>query len=131
MKSNFSIIFTERKGVILNSADYNRLKLPIFQRKQKYFKRHEIRTARNTRSFVPVTEEVAIPQPIQDSPLIEPIQPFWLSTAIGYIGSGIVTFSGESRTTKRVTVPSSTTSIRKKDEGAVMRMNFRHVLRGV
>ena len=107
------------------------MKLPIFQRKQEYFKRHDIRTARNTRSFVPVTEEVAIPQPIQDSPLIEPIQPFWLSTAIGYIGSGIVTFSGESRTTKRVTVPSSTTSIRKKDEGAVMRMNFRHVLRGV
>ena len=123
--------FTELRGVIINSADYNRLEIPVLQQQKKYFKRHDIRTSRYTRSFGPITEEVTIPQPIQDSPKIEPLRPFWLSTAIGYIGSGIVTFSGEARTTKRITVPSATQSIRKKDEGVVMRMNFRHILRGV
>ena len=130
-KKFFQLFFIELRRLILDSAEYNRLEMPILQQKLKHFKQHDIRTVRNTRSFGPITKEVAIPEPIQDSPKIEPLRPFWYSTAIGHIGSGIVTFSGESRTTKRVTVPSPNSSIRKKDEGVVTRMNFRHILRGV
>ena len=113
-----------------NAAHSKTTKMPVFG--PKYYKRHDLYNGKKARNNSVVSYAPKGWNLRQDTPKIEHLQPSWLAAALVNLGLHLGTLSEENRSSP------DRSSIRKTpitanivtDRDTIMRLNFRHVLRG-
>ena len=116
--------------VLKNAADSDTTKMPLFG--PNYYKRHDLYSGKKARNDSVVSYDPTFWNLSKDTPKIKHLQPSWLATALVNLGRHLGTLSEENRSSSdRSGV--RTSPIRANivtDRDTIMRLNFRHVLRG-
>ena len=125
-----------------NVADSKTSKMSVFG--PKYHKRHDLYSDKKARKGPVVSYDPKVWNVSQDTPKIEHLQPSWLATALVNLGYHFGTLSEENRsspdnnTARTNTIRTLVQMYKHKqipgkfltDRDTIMRLNFRHVLRG-
>ena len=119
----------ELNGMVRKSAPKNKgMKMPVFG--QKYYKRHDLYNGKNERNDSGFAYDPILRNLIQDTPKIEHLRPSWLATALVNLGRHLGTIPEGTRSSHEGSKPSPVRSSIVTDRDTIMRLNFRHVLRG-
>ena len=116
-------------GVILDNRDTKMMEIPVLS--TNVFKRHDLFLGNDVRNHVGVSYQPEYPTHGRDSPKIELLQPFWLAKALDNLGRHLGNRPGDQRYPPRQSnTPTPTEASIVTDRDTIMRLNFRHVLRG-
>ena len=103
-------------------------KLPIFGRNT--FKRHDVAKGQNDHSYDGFSYEPRYEPTEPDSPRIVQLKPSWLASAMASLGRHIGTTPQKVTLNTGERMPPSTKGRVITDRNTIMKLNFRHVLRG-